>query len=60
MSAYSIPYEIDLGQIIEDMYRDSERIHIMRAVLNSIKEEGTIQNLRELVNDPKWNDEAAK
>jgi hypothetical protein len=57
MYAYSIPYEIDLGQIIKDMYRDSERIHIVRAVLNSITEEGTIAILREIVNDPKWNDQ---
>ena len=57
MSAYSVPYEIGLGRVIEDVFRDSDRIHLMRAVLESIKEEGAIAKLRELVNDPKWDDQ---
>jgi len=52
-----ISADIDLSDTIK-MLNDRERIEWMTALLETIREEGTIDAARTLVNDPRWNDQA--
>lgn len=57
MSSFHIPVTINIAEHIEEQMRDHERIHCIKSILASISEEGTIQKIRALVNDPKHNDQ---
>jgi len=48
--------EVDLSDAVE-MLTDDTRVNWITALLETVKEEGTIDVIRELVNDPKWNDQ---
>ena len=44
----------------EDIFRrmsDRERVELIQECLDSIDCDGTIDDIRALVNDPKWNDQ---
>lgn len=51
--------DIDLSDTIE-MLNDGDRLEWMTALLETIKDEGTIDAARALVNDPRWNDQDPK
>jgi len=51
-----ISSELDLTDAIK-MLNDRNRVEWITALLETIQEEGTIGTVRELVNDPKWNDQ---
>lgn len=50
----SIVAKIDLSTTVE-MLSDKERVLWMMALLETIDEEGTIDLLRSIVNNPQWN-----
>lgn len=47
--------EVDLVPAIQ-FISNAQRKDIIIAVLSSINQEGVIDEIREIVNDPKWND----
>lgn len=57
MSDFFIPVTVNIAEHIEEQMRDNERIHCVKSILASISEEGTIQKIRALVNDPQHDDQ---
>jgi hypothetical protein len=50
--------DIDLFSVVASLSRPRDQRDIVQAVLENIGEEGVITELRAMVNDPRWDDEA--
>lgn len=52
----AIPIEIDLLELVARVNKQPERIGVLRALIKTVDEEGQIDELRQVLNDPEADD----